>query len=67
MTDATARRVADVVLAAFALGASIYVIRTPSLRRLLLRGAVTALTGAIPVWLGREVQQAWAESGHRRI
>jgi hypothetical protein len=67
MTDATARRVADVVLAAVALGVSIYVIRTPALRRLVWRTAVTAFTGAIPAWLGREVQQAWVESGPGRI
>ena len=67
MTPATARRVADVVLAAVVLGASIYVLRAPSLRRLAWRAGMTALTGAIPAWLGREVQQAWADSGHRRV
>jgi hypothetical protein len=67
MTDATARRVADVLLTAVALGVSIYIARTPALRRVVWRVAVTTLTGALPGWIGRELQKAWAESAHSRI
>jgi len=67
MTDATARRVADVLLTAVALGVSIYIARTPALRRVAWRVAVTILTGALPAWIGRELQHAWAESAHSKI
>jgi hypothetical protein len=33
------------------------------LRRLAWRFARTALTATIPAWLGKEVHQAWVESG----
>ena len=67
MTDERAEQVANVLLAAAAVGVAIYVVRTPSLRRLAWRFAVTALTGTLPAWIGREVQHAWTESGHSRI
>ena len=67
MTDATARRVADVLLTAVALAVSVYIVRTPALRRLVWRAAVTTLTGAVPAWIGREVEEAWTESAHGRI
>ncbi len=65
MTDPTAQRVANVVLGAAAVGAAIYIARTPSLRRLALGLAVTALTTSLPLWLRQEVQHAWSESGRR--
>ena len=55
------------VLAAAAVGVAVYVIRTPPLRRLAWRFAVTALTGTLPAWIGREVKHAWTESGHGAI
>ncbi len=66
MTEDTARTVANVVLAAAAVGAAYVVVTTPPLRRLAWRLAVTALTGTLPVWLRHEVQQAWVESGRSR-
>ena len=51
---------------AAAVGVAVYVIRTPPLRRLAWRLAVTALTATLPAWIGREVQHAWSESGHAR-
>ena len=45
MTDERAEQVANVLLAAAAVGVAVYVIRTPPLRRLAWRFAVTALTG----------------------
>lgn len=62
MTEQNARRVADAVIVVAALGAAYYVVRTPSLRRLAWRLAVTSATGILPGWLAREVQTAWAES-----
>ena len=66
MTQATARKVANVALGVAALGAAVVVVRVPPLRRMAIGFAVTALTGAIPAWLTKEAQQAWAESGRRR-
>jgi hypothetical protein len=67
MTDETARRVANVILGAAALGAAFYIARTPSLRRVAWRLAVAAVTGTIPAWFAREVRDAWAESGQRAL
>jgi hypothetical protein len=62
MTEESARRVANVVLGAAALGVTYVVVTTPPLRRLAWRLALVALTGAVPAWLRQEVQQAWAET-----
>jgi len=67
MTDQRAEQVANVLLTAAALGVAAYVIRTPPLRRMAWRLAITALTGALPTWLDREVRHGWRESGHRTI
>jgi hypothetical protein len=58
----TAHTVANVVLAAAAIGAAVVVLRTPALRRLAFGLARTAITTTIPVWLTREIKQAWHES-----
>lgn len=63
MTEESARRVANVILGAAALGAAYAVATNPSLRRLAWRLARTALTGTLPAWIGREVHLAWMESG----
>ena len=67
MTEDTARRIANVVLGAAALGAAYYVLKTPPLRRLAWRLVVTAATTTAPAWFMRELEQAWAESGSRAI
>jgi len=67
MTDHRAEQIANVLLTAAALGVAAYVIRTPPLRRMAWRLAVTALTGALPTWFEREVRHAWRESGQRTI
>lgn len=64
MTSDTTEKVANVIIAAAAIGVVVVVLRTPSLRRLAWNLTRTALTGSLP-WLGQEVQQAWAESGRR--
>jgi hypothetical protein len=66
VTEQTARKVADVVLVAAAVGATYVILRTPALRRLAIGLAASALTGAVPAWFTREVQRAWAESGSMR-
>ena len=62
MTEDRARVVANVILGVAVAGAGYYVLRTPPLRRVVLRAAVTALTASIPRWVGREVQAAWQAS-----
>jgi hypothetical protein len=66
MSPETAGKVADVVIATALLGAAVFVVRTPALRRLAWGLAATALTAALPVWLKGEVQQAWASSARPR-
>lgn len=67
MTEQTAQKIANVALGAVALGAAYVIARTPRLRRMALGLAMTSLTGAIPAWLAREAQHAWAQSGRREI
>jgi hypothetical protein len=66
MTEAQARKTANVVLGLAAAGAAYYVLRTPSLRGVVFRLAGVALTGTIPGWLGNEVRRAWMESAGDR-
>jgi hypothetical protein len=66
MTPQTSETIANVVLAAAALGAAVLVLRTPALRRLAWGLAVTALTRQLPAWVNQEVRTAWAESGNRQ-
>lgn len=63
MTQSSADKIANVVIGAAALGAAVYVARTPHLRRLAWRLAVAALTGTMPAWLKEEVRGGWQESG----
>ena len=67
MTNEQANRVANAVIAAAAVGAAVVVLKTPTLRRLAWRLALTAVTGMLPAWIGREVRQGWVESGRRAI
>ena len=63
MKEETARNVANVVLAAAAVGAVVVVLRVPALRKMALGLAATALTTQLPGWLRQEVAQAWQKSG----
>lgn len=65
MTETTARRLADGILVAAALGAAYYIARTPPLRRMAVGLAATALTSTLPGWLSAEIGRAWAESEQR--
>jgi hypothetical protein len=62
MTDTTARRLADGILAAAVLGAAYVVATRPRLRRMATGLAITALTSTLPGWLSAEIGRAWAES-----
>ena len=62
MKEETARTVANVVLAAAAIGVAVVVLRVPTLRRMALAYARTTLLTAIPAWFANEVHQAWEES-----
>ena len=63
MTGPQARTVANLVLASAGLAAAYLIIRTPQLRRIALRGTQLWLGASLPVFLLREVRQAWVESG----
>jgi hypothetical protein len=67
MTEDNARTVANVIVAAAALGATYYVLKTPALRRLAWQLAVTGVTLTLPAWVSTEVRRAWAESGRRAL
>lgn len=62
MREETARTIANVVVAAAAVGAAVVILRTPPLRRLAFGLARTAITVGLPAWITREVRQAWEES-----
>jgi hypothetical protein len=66
MTDATARKLADGILVAAALGAAYVVATQPRLRRMALGLTSTLLTSTLPGWLSAEIGRAWAESESRR-
>ena len=66
MTEHSARTVANVVLAAAAVGTAYVVLRNPPLRRLAWSLAVAGLTRQLPQWLSRELRTAWEESGSVR-
>ena len=63
MTEDQARRVANVVMAAAALGAAVIVLRSPSLRRLVW-GFVKRSGGPLAVYAATVVHEAWSASAH---
>ena len=67
MTNERAEQAANIVLAAAAIGVTVMVMRTPALRRVAWRLAVTALTGSLPAWVSKEVRHAWSESGSAQL
>jgi uncharacterized membrane protein len=62
MTQASAEKVANVVIGAAIAGAAVYVLKTPQLRRLAWRLTVAAVTGTIPAWLAQEARNGWEAS-----
>jgi hypothetical protein len=67
MTQASAEKVANVVIGAALVGAALYVVKTPPLRRLAWRLTVAALTGTIPAWLTQEIRTGWEASARPNI
>ena len=63
MTQRTANAIADGLLVAAALGAGYAIWRVPRLRRMAAGLVLASLTGAVPAWISRELQDAWAASG----
>ena len=66
MMEEKARTTANIVMAAVAATAAVYVLRNPRLRRLAWRLARTWVTGPLAVWAATEVRHAWDESAARR-
>jgi len=62
MTEERARTVANVVMAAAALGAAVIVLRSPGLRRTAWQLARYYATGPLLVWGAALVHDAWQES-----
>ena len=65
MTQRQAEKVANLVIAAAALGAAVYVLRTPALRRVLWGAARNGLIAGVPAWLLAETRSGWAGSADR--
>jgi hypothetical protein len=62
MTEQQARNIANVVMAAAALGAAVIVVRNPKLRRLAWQLARQYATGPLAAWTAGTVRTAWDES-----
>jgi hypothetical protein len=66
MTERTANAIANGILAAAVLGAGYVIVRHPPLRRMAAGLILAGITGSLPAWFGRELQDAWAASGRPR-
>ena len=62
MTEDRARQVANVVMAAAAVGAAVFVLRSPKLRRIAWQLARQYATGPLAAWTATTVRHAWDES-----
>jgi hypothetical protein len=65
MTERQAEKIANLVIGAAAIGAAVYVLKTPALRRIVWRAARHALIAGVPAWLAAEARNGWAEGAHR--
>lgn len=65
MTERQAEKVANLVIGAAAIGAAIYVLRNPALRRVLWGAARNTLIAGVPAWLVAETRNGWAEGANR--
>ena len=57
MTERQAENIANLVIGAAVLGAAVYVLRTPALRRVVWGAARNALVAGLPAWLLAETRQ----------
>jgi hypothetical protein len=67
MTEDNARKVANALITAAAVSAAVVIARTPSLRRMAVGLALSAVTAGIPAWFSRELQSAWTQSRQRAL
>ena len=65
MTERQAEKVANLVIGVVAIGAAIYVLRNPALRRVLWGAARNTLIAGVPAWLVAETRNGWAEGANR--
>lgn len=62
MTEKQARTTANVVMVAAALGAAVFILRQPKLRRMVWQLARQYATGPLAVWTAGTVRDAWDAS-----
>jgi hypothetical protein len=60
MTEEQARKTADILIGAAAVGAAYFILRNPALRRMVWQLARTALVATAPAVVA-EARRAWAE------
>jgi len=63
MTQSSAEKLANVVIGAAAIGAAVYILKTPHLRRLAWQLSLGAVTGMLPAWISQEIRAGWEASG----
>ena len=59
MTESQAERIANIAIGVAAVGAAVYILKTPALRRLAWGLARTALITGGPAWLVAETRRGW--------
>jgi hypothetical protein len=64
MTEERAEQIATVLIGVAAAGAAFYILKTPSLRRMLWQVTRTMVTTTVPAWLAAEAERAWHASAH---
>jgi len=62
VTEKQARTAANLLMATAALGAAVFVLRNPKLRRMAWHLARQYATGPLAVWSAGTVRQAWDDS-----
>jgi hypothetical protein len=63
VTAATARTVANVIIATAGVAAACVILRSPRLRRLTVQAVRIWLGASVPAYLVSETRRAWVESG----
>lgn len=63
MTQSSAEKTANLLMVAAAIGAAVYVLKTPHLRRLAWQLSLATMTGMLPAWINREIRAGWDASG----
>lgn len=63
MTQSSAEKLANIVIGAAVIGAAVYVLKRPHLRRLAWQWSLVTMTGMVPEWISREIREGWEASG----